>query len=145
MRGYLVDLTRELAALGFDEIILADLYHPVSENGFTYSVTLNTEPDPVVAVCQAAQRIAEAGQSTKTVISARLDAGSLRNGQGAQTGQDLNIFWRLFARLYCPTTPDVLASDRETAVAGINGGNADARFVPVEGMIPEDSVSYVLG
>ncbi len=145
VRSYLVDLTRELAALGFDEIILADLYHPVSEGGFTYSEPPNTTPDPVAAVCQTAQRIAEAGESTKTVISARLDANSLRGGLGAQTGQDLGIFWRLFARLYCPTAPDVLASDRETAAAKINGGSVDARFVPVEGMIPEDSASYVLG
>lgn len=145
VRTYLIDMVKELAGMGFDEIILADLYHPVSENGFTYSETLSTEPDPVVAVCQTGQRIAEALEDTDTIVSARLDPTSLRSGLGAQTGQDLNIFWRLFARLYCVTYADVMASDKALATADMNGGSADMRFVPVVGAVPEDSASYMIG
>lgn len=145
VRSYIIDMVRELAAMGFDEIILADLYHPVSENGFTYSETPVTEPDPVVAVCQAGQRIVEALGETQTVVSARLDAASLRDGLGQQTGQDLSIFWRLFGRLYCPTYSELLASDTELAAASINGGDPTVRFVPVMDALPEESpASYVL-
>ena len=144
IRTYLTDLALELAAMGFDEIILADLYHPISEAGFTYSITLQTEADPVVAVCQAGRRVAEALEDTETAVSARLDADSLRNGLGDQTGQDIDIFWRLFARLYCPSGYDMAASDTELAVDAMNAGDSNIRFVPVSAYIPEGSESYVI-
>ena len=144
VRTYITDLCRELAALGFDEIVLADLYHPISDSGFTYTVVLQTEADPVIAVCQAGRRVAEALDGSGTAVSARLDTNSLRQGLAAQTGQDVTVFWRLFARLYCPTTIDMVSSDRETASASMEEGSADARFVPVTGYVPEGCPSYVL-
>ena len=144
IRSYIEGLARELAAMGFDEIILADLYHPVSEAGFAYTVTMQTAPDPVVAVCQMGRRVAEALAGTGVTVSVRIDTASLRNGDGAQTGQDIEIFWRLFARLYCSTSPDMLASDRELATATMENGDADERFVPIMGYVPEDSDCYIL-
>ena len=144
VRTYLTELALELAAMGFDEIILADLYHPVSEAGFTYSTALQTQADPVAAVCQAGRRVVEALADTGVAVSAQIDADSLRNGQGSQTGQDINIFWRLFARLYCPTSPDMAASDTELAVDAMNAGDGGIRFVPVCLYIPEGSPSYVI-
>ena len=144
VRTYLCELAAELAAMGFDEIILADLYHPVSEEGFTYSVTLRTPANPVVAVCQAGKRIVQALDGTGTAVSARLDGTSLRLGLGDQTGQDIDIFWRLFARLYCPSSPDILASDMELALDRMKSGGADTRFVPIIGLIPETCESYVI-
>ena len=144
VRTYITDLAQELAAMGFDEVILADLYHPISEAGFTYTATLRTPADPVVAVCQAGRRVAEALEGTGTAVSVRVDPGSLRGNLGSQTGQDMDIFWRLFARLYCATSPDIMASDKELAIDKINGGNDQARFVPIVGLIPEGSQSYVI-
>lgn len=146
VRAYLEDLVEELAAMGFDEIILADLYHPIAGEGesFTYSTTLQTDPNPVTAVCQLGQRLAEAAEGTDTAVSALLDTDSLRGSYGAQTGQDIDIFWRLFARLYCPTSQDSVSSDKELAVAEINDGDADIRFVPVCSSVPEGCASYVI-
>ncbi len=144
VRAYITDLARELAELGFDEIILADLYHPVSDQGFTYSVVMQTEADPVVAVCQMGRRVAEALAGTDTAVSARLDTTSLRQGMAAQTGQDVTVFWRLFARLYCPTSLDMIAADRDTATASMEQGDASVRFIPVVGYTPEGETSYVL-
>ena len=144
VRTYLEELAAELAAMGFDEIILADLYHPISEAGFAYSVTLRTPADPVVAVCQAGKRIVQAVDGTGVTVSARLDGDSLRGGLGSQTGQDIDIFWRLFARLYCPSAPDVLATDMELALDKMADGSADTRFVPVMGLIPDNCKSYVI-
>ncbi len=144
IRGYLIDLMGELTAMGFDEIILADLYHPVSEEAFSYSVTLQTEPDPVVAVCQMGQRLAESLSGTETAVSVRIDTDSLRDGLGAQTGQDIDIFWRLFARLYCPTSPEAAASDLELCADTMNGGAAATRFVAVCELVPEGMSSYMI-
>lgn len=144
VRTYLTDLALELSALGFDEIILADLYHPISEQGFTYSVVMQTAPDPTVAVCQAGRRVAEALSGTDTIVSARLDTASLRQGLAAQTGQDISVFWRIFARLYCPTSGDMIESDRQTAAASMEQGDISKRFVPIVSSVPEAEASYVI-
>lgn len=142
VRSYLTDLALELSDMGFDEIILADLYHPVSDGTFLYSVTLQTEASPVTAVCQMGRRISEALQSTGTSVSVQIDAESLRSGLQEQSGQDISIFWRLFARIYCPTDSWTAASDMELAIGTINGGDPGIRFVPVCDMIPEGMTSY---
>lgn len=143
VRNYIAELMAELTAMGFDEIVLADLYHPISEEGFTYSVTLQTEADPVMAVCQMARRLVELSEGD-AAVSALIDEDSLRNGLSAQTGQDIDVFWRIFARLYCPSSADMAASDLELAVDRMHSGNAAARFVPVCSLIPEGMGSYVI-
>lgn len=144
VRTYLADLMAELSAMGFDEIILADLYHPVDEAGFQYSTTLQTEPNPVTAVCQTGRRLVESLDGTGTAVSALIDPSSLRNGEGDLTGQDLNIFWRLFARLYCPSSADSAASDLELAAETMTQGEASVRFVPVCTLIPDGFSSYCI-
>ncbi|MGM9614009.1 MAG: putative glycoside hydrolase [Oscillospiraceae bacterium] len=144
VRDYIADLMAELSAMGFDEIILADLYHPVrsgwdesadgetsADTGFTYSVTLQTEPNPVNAVCQMARRLVEGMEDTDTAVSAVIDEASLVNGESARTGQDITLFWRIFARLYCPCDTWDAATDLEYAAEVLNGGEAAVRFVPV--------------
>ncbi len=187
VRNYIADLMAELADMGFDEIILADLYHPVRsgygdtgnsweedswddwnddwdddeedaageatpaptpagvETGFLYSVTVQTATNPVNAVCQAARRLAEALAESETAVSVLIDENSLRNGNSTYTGQDIEVFWRIFARLYCPCSIYDAATDLEYAAETMNGGDAAVRFVPVcRDDIPEGFGSYVL-
>jgi hypothetical protein len=144
LRTYIGELMAELAAMGFDEIILADLYHPVSEEGFQYSTTLQTEANPVTAVCQMGRRLVEAMDGTGVAVSVLLDADSLESGNGALTGQDIDIFWRLFARLYCPTTAQGAATDLEIAAETMTQGDASVRFVPVSTTAPDGFSSYCL-
>lgn len=159
VRDYIADLMAELSAMGFDEIILADLCHPVRSGwdesadgetsagtGFTYSVTLQTEPNPVNAVCQMARRLVEGMGDTETAVSAVIDEASLVSGEGVRTGQDITLFWRIFARLYCPCEPWDAATDLEYAGEAMNGGEAAIRFVPVCGAYegPDGFDSFVL-
>jgi hypothetical protein len=144
VRSYLAELMEELAAMGFDEIILADLYHPISEDGFQYSTTLQTEANPVTAVCQMGRRLAETLAGTDVAVSVLLDRDSLENGQSDLTGQDMDIFWRLFARVYCPTSAQEAASDLELAVETMTQGDASVRFVPVCASAPDGFASYCL-
>ncbi len=166
VRDYIADLMAELAAMGFDEIILADLYHPVSESaaaqsgdaddedgenaqaeagtGFLYSVTVQTTPDPVNAICQMARRLVEGMEGAETAISVLIDEDSLRAETAARTGQDLDIFWRVFARLYCPCESWNAMTDLENAAETLNAGDIASRFVPVCEYIPEDFESYLI-
>jgi len=131
VRDYLIDLMKELVSMGFDEIILADLYHPISDSGFKYTVTLQTDPNPVTAICQLGRKLAEAMDSSDVILSALISDSSLQNDLSTSTGQDLSIFWRLFDRLYCPTDTDNASSDLEKASAFLSDGSATNRFVPV--------------
>ncbi len=156
VRDYIADLMAELAAMGFDEILLADLYHPVSDaalydeagtlvdTGFTYSVTLQTDPNPINAVCQMAKRLAEGMAGTGVAVSAVIDENSLRNDQSERTGQDLDIFWRVFARLYCPCDTWNAMTDLEAAAETLNAGDIAVRFVPVCEYFPENVASVLI-
>ena len=158
VRGYISDLMAELAAMGFDEIILADLIHPVSDaavyddetgelvsTGFQYSVDVQTTQSPVNAVCQMARYLVEnVPEETGVTISVLLDEDSLREGMSERTGQDTEIFWRIFARLYCPCDSWNAMTDLETAAETLNAGDVSARFVPVCDVVPEDMESFLL-
>jgi len=142
VRLYLIDLMKELAAQGFDEIILDDLYHPMEEEGFAYSITLHTDPNPAAAVGQLAVKLAEAMQDQDVILSACIDGHSLRYDLGQKSGQDLSLFWKLFDRLYCSSDTEIAASDRDQALRF--GGTAD-RFVPIcPYKAPEGFDSYVV-
>lgn len=144
VRNYIADLMNELAVMGFDELLLADLYHPISESGFQYSVTLQTEPNPVTAVCQMAKRLVESMEGSGVAVSALLDEDSLRSGESSATGQDMATFWRIFARLYCPSDSGTSADNKVLAMETMTQGEIDARFVPVTNGAPEDFESYCI-
>lgn len=172
VRDYIEELMGELAEMGFDEIILADLYHPVldsywtddsqedteagedgsaaetqasSGTGFRYTVTIQTAPNPVNAICQMGRRLAENLGETGAAVSALVDYSSLVNGRGERTGQDIGIFWRLFARLYCRCESWDAAGVLEEASASLNAGSASVRFAPVcDYESPEGFDSYVI-
>lgn len=129
VREYIIPLLQELAAMGFDEIILTDLAHPVAAEGteFQYSTTLRTDPDPRAAVCQLARKLAEAMQSSAVKLSVQIDSGALNADTGAQNGQDLAVFWKLFDRVVCSTSSDSVESDLSAA---LGFGGTRERFVP---------------
>ena len=144
VRNYLADLMQELAAMGFDEIILSNLCHPVSDSAFTYSVTIQTTPDPVAAVCAMGRRLAESLSGTGVAVSALIDESSLRDAASAQTGQELDIGWRMFARLYCPSDAYNAASDFSLASSALTEGDAAVRLALVCPYTPEGVTSYVI-
>ena len=144
VRTYIADLMAELAAMGFDEIILADLCHPAVDTAFTYTVTLQTEASPVNAVCQMARRLAETLQGTDTAVSVLIRSSSLY-GDSERTGQDMEIFWRIFARVYCPSDYWNAESDRAAAAETMYDGDIGIRFAPVcVDYTPEGFDSYVM-
>lgn len=141
VRLYIIDLMTELAAQGFDEIVLDDLWHPDGD-GFAYSITLHTEPSAEAAVGQLAVKLAEAAEGLGVELSVCLQGDSLRYDRAAESGQDPELFWRIFERLYCVTDAETAASDRDQALRF--GGSAE-RFVPIcPYQAPEGFDSYVL-
>lgn len=141
-RVYIIELMEELVAMGFDEILLDDLCHPMNEEGFGYSVPLHIEPNPQAAVGQLAVKLAEAMEGKDVELSVCVDDYSLRQSLEASSGQDLELFWRIFDRIYCPSDAERAASERDIALG--SGGTAE-RFVPICAyQSPENFSSYVL-
>ena len=141
-RLYIIELMEELAAMGFDEILLDELCHPRSEESFSYSVSLHIDPNPRAAVGQLAVKLAEAAQELGVELSVCADTASLRGDLAESSGQDLALFWRIFERVYCPSDSEQAASDRELALKF--GGSAE-RFVPICAyQSPESFSSYVI-
>lgn len=142
VREYIIELMTDLAQLGFDEIVLTNLYHPVNEDGFIYSTTLRTEPNPSAAIGQLAVKCAEAMADYDVAVSACLNQSSLRNGLAEQTGQDVDLFWRCFDRLYCFSDTENADSDLNLA---LSYGGETLRFVPVcTDAVPDGFPSYAL-
>ena len=144
VRDYLIGLMKELVSMGFDEIILSDLCHPINDSGFKYTVSLQTDPSPVTAICQLGRKLAEAMDSSDVTLSVLISESSLQNDLSASTGQDLSIFWRLFDRLYCSADTDNASSDLEKASSFLSDGSAANRFVPVCTHAPSGFDSWVL-
>lgn len=129
VREYIIPLLQELAAMGFDEIILTDLAHPVAAEGveFQYSTTLRTDPNPRAAVCQLARKIAETMQASGVKLSVQVESSALSADGSSANGQDLSVFWKLFDRIVCSTSSDEAESACESARSF---GGSRERFVP---------------
>lgn len=129
VREYILPLMKELAAMGFDEILLADLLHPVAaeDTQFQYSTTLRSDPNPRAAVCQLARKLAEGMAERDVRLSVQISESSLYAAGAAQNGQDLSVLWQLFDRVVCPCSSDEAEADRTTA---LSFGGSRERFVP---------------
>ena len=136
LRSYALALMQELAALGFDEIWLDDLCHPSAEpENLRYSVTLRGAPNAHSAVCQLARKLAEGMQGSGVKLGVFVDSAVL-TGEDSLSGQDAELFWRLFDRMCVYTTNDYYESDRSAALAL---GGSDARFVPAFSWSPSEA------
>lgn len=130
VREYILPLLQELAAMGFDEILLTELRHPVGPEGtvFQYSKTLRSDPSARAAVCQLARKLAETMQSSNVKLSVQIESSALSSDGAAANGQDLRVFWKLFDRIVCSTSSDEAEATCGSALSF--GGNRE-RFVPM--------------
>lgn len=147
VREYLLQLIRELQSMGFDEILLTNLLLPVSDSltsagdvpasddpgpeGGDASTGSSDNTEASLVIASLARRVSTEAKNLGLVISAQLDSATVQNGQERQTGQDTQLFFAVFDRVFYPTNADRLQSDRASAESAIKSGNADTRFVAV--------------
>lgn len=142
LRRYIVELARELYDMGFDEVVRADLMHPVPKTeegretpGFLYSAEMSTEPNPVTAVSGFALYVADElkDRERRQMLSIYVNSARSLVASDAGTGQDSTLFFKVYDRVYYNT--DMYAftynlQDIEYAGA-VTIGTPAARFVPV--------------
>ena len=145
VRNYIVDLCRELYALGFDEVVLADVLHPVPENGsvtgsFVYSAEMSTEPNPVNAVCGFALYVRQQLEGEDGLLSIYLDSARSLVKADEGTGQDGVLFSKVFDRLYYRTDKWTYTYNLQDMEGTITIGDVHDRLVPVViNYLPENS------
>lgn len=116
---YLLSLIRELADLGFDEILLSDLTYPTDGR----QDTVYTTNDRSGAVTDFLKKAKEALKETDTSLSVELTEETVLSGGNAAEGVELEAVLPLCARLY-------VKSDRaEELRAAVEKGKARPTLV----------------
>ena len=142
LRNYIVELVQELYDMGFDEVVLRDVVHPVvqTQEGqesfeFVYSSEMSTTPNPVNAVCgfaiYVANALADRGADKRLSIYVDTPRSLVRADEG--TGQDQTLFMKIYDRVYYRTdmyTFTYNLQDIENSGSVVIGDMHD-RFVPV--------------
>lgn len=155
LRTYIVELCRELYDMGFDEVILADVAHPIipePEEGqekqqLIYTREMSTPPSPMNAVCGFAISVADQLSDRPGRLSIYCDSPYALVRTYEANGQNAPLFMKIFDRVYLRTDKYAYTFNFTDIQPKVTIGDARYRFVPVvENYLPENSaeVSWVL-
>ena len=135
LRNYTVGLVRELYAMGFDEVVLADVAHPVLPENTTvqYSRKMSTPASATNAVCGFALSVADELKDRDGKLSIYVNSQTALVGRDTENGQDGMLFFKLFDRVYFLT-------DRYAYTFNV----ADLQNKPIQGKLSERFVPVVL-
>ncbi len=145
VRNYIVELCRELYAMGFDEVVLADVVHPVpaADSGnanFLYSAEMSTTPSPVNAVCGFALYVASQLEDEPGLLSIYLDSARALVGPEESSGQNGVLFSKVYDRIYYRTDKWTYSYNLQDMEGTITIGELHDRLVPVViNYLPENS------
>ena len=147
IRNYIGDLCRELYAMGFDEVVLADVVHPVPEgesaSKFVYSAEMSTTPSPITAVCGFAVYVAQQLADEEGLLSIYLDTARSLVGPEEKTGQDGVLFSKIYDRIYYRTDKWTYTYNLQDMEPTITIGKLHDRLVPVVVNYLPENTSWV--
>ena len=150
LRNYTVQLVKELFSLGFDEVVLADVAHPVLPTDqeqpvkLQYTRSMSTEPNPVNAVCGFAVYVADQLRDTEGVLSIYCDSKIALVKPDEANGQDAVLFMKLFDRVYLPTDKYAYPYNVTDIEGNVEIGDVHDRLVPVVINYLPDNTSWIL-
>ncbi len=151
LRRYIVALVQELYDMGFDEVILADVMHPVPETregetpAFIYTREMSAAPSPINAICgfalYAANQLEEREDGKLLSIYLDTPRSLVRYDEG--TGQNGVLFFKLYDRVYYRTDRYTYTYNYTDIEPNVTIGSAKDRFVPVVINYLPDNTSWV--
>ena len=152
LRKYIIELVRELYDLGFDEVILADVRHPVPKTKegettptFLYTREMSAAPSPINAICGFALYMSNQLQDRPEgkLLSIYLDTprSLVRYDEG--TGQNGVLFFKIYDRIYYRTDRYTYTYNYSDIEGNVTLGSAHDRFVPVVINYLPDNTSWV--
>lgn len=155
LRNYIIALCRELYDMGFDEVVLADVMHPVVDSvqnaegeyvkaAFLYSREMSTEPNPVTAICGFAVYATGELADKPGLLSVYVDSPYALVRANEDSGQDAVLFMKIFDRVYYRTDRYTYTFNLQDMEGSVPYGDVHDRFVPVViNLIPHDNSSWV--
>ena len=156
VRNYAAELVRELWDIGFDEVVLANVVHPVAESvenadgtvisPFTYSREMSTQPTPIGAVCGFAVNVAEQLQERDDgkFLSVYVNSTTSLAKADEANGQDAALFLKQYDRVYYNTDKYAYTFNVEDITPSVTVGDVKNRFVPVVINYLPDNTSWIL-
>lgn len=145
VRSYIAELAQELFELGFDEVVLKDVSHPVPDAGveLMYTREFSTVPGAYSAVSGFAISVANALKERKGLLSIYVnDAESLAKTN--VSGQNAELFMKLYDRVYIETDKFSYTFNLDDIKSKVKSGKAENRLMPVVvSNLPENN-SWVL-
>ena len=151
LRRYIIELTNELYDMGFDEVILADVMHPVpvvkegqNPPSFLYTREMSAAPSPINAICGFALYVAnQMEERDGKLLSIYLDTprSLVRYDEG--TGQNGVLFFKLYDRIYYRTDRYTYTYNYTDIENNVTIGSPHDRFVPVVINYLPDNSSWV--
>ena len=126
VRSYISQLCEDLISLGFDEIILTHVEHPLAEVGYTRQIgsSLDRTACTMNFAISVRQSIEPSMKKSGVRLSAELSRDTLTNT--AANGQSLENMLKVFDRVVLPTT--TYSEDAKIFVE--NHIDSTVRFVP---------------
>ena len=155
VRNYIIELVRELFDMGFDEVALADVMHPVGatvQNAegetvkaqFLYSREMSTDPNPVTAICGFAVYAADELEDCPGLLSIYVDSPQALVRNNEDSGQNAVLFMKLYDRVYYRTDRYTYTFNLQDMEGSVPYGDVHDRFVPVViNLIPHDNSSWI--
>lgn len=150
VRNYTVELAEELFAMGFDEVVLANVLHPTIEQvegqeqqSLIYTTQMSTTPEPVNAVCGFAVYVAEQLRDRSGLLSIYCNSRIALARPDTDTGQEAALFMKLYDRVYLETDRSAYPYNVSDIEADVTIGNVHDRLVPVVINYLPDNSSWV--
>lgn len=150
VRSYIIELAQELFDMGFDEVVLADVMHPVFEveegkdpPELWYTRQMSTTPEPVNAVCGFAVYVAEALSDREGLLSIYCNTRTALARPDTANGQDAALFMKIYDRVYFPTDRYTYSFNVTDMQNSVPVGSVYDRLVPVVVNYLPDNSSWV--
>lgn len=156
VRDYTVQLVQELWDMGFDEVVLQDVMHPVApplenpDGSFSeqiaYTREMSTVPSPLGAVSGFAVNVAEqlSDRESGKYLSVYLNSAKALSGTDSANGQSAELFLKIYDRVYYETDKYAYNFNVEDIKPYVTIGNVKNRFVPVVINYLPDNTSWIL-
>lgn len=156
VRDYAVELVRELWDMGFDEVVLQNVLHPVIEidgDGDTsndieivYTREMTTTPTKGGAVCGFAINVAEQLEDRPEgkVLSIYINRPKALVKTDPENGQNGQLFLKVYDRVYYQTDMYAYQFNVSDILPGVEVGIVYDRLVPVVINNLPDNTSWVL-
>lgn len=142
VRGYIADLCRELSKMGVDEIVLLGMRLPdVAGLEYAFSGSSSAQTTAVSAISGFGINLTRSTGSMSAKLSVQLtSSAAMESGADSVTGQNAEIFFKVFDRVYYSSSADSAADAVASAERYVELGDVNMRLVPMcSGSVPSTS------